>query len=50
MHKFFVSIFSFLMLNILAFSQDMKYYLPTDVTYNSAIPTPKDIIYHEVGE
>ena len=50
MQKIFVSIVSFLILNISASSQDLKYYLPTDVTYNSAIPTPKDVIYHEVGE
>src|SRR5258705_4479088 len=30
--------------------QDLKYYLPDSVTYNPAIPKPKDIIYHEVGE
>ena len=32
------------------FSQDLKYFLPENVTYNPAIPKPKDIIYHEVGE
>jgi hypothetical protein len=31
-------------------AQDLSYYLPNDVTYNTAIPKPKDIIYHEVGE
>jgi hypothetical protein len=31
-------------------AQDISYYLPSDVTYNAAIPQPKDIIYHEVGE
>ena len=31
-------------------SQDLKYYLPDSVTYNPAVPKPKDIIYHEVGE
>ena len=31
-------------------AQDLHYYLPDDVTYNAAIPKPKDIIYHEVGE
>ncbi len=31
-------------------AQDLKYYLPDSITYNSAIPKPKDIIYHEVGE
>ncbi len=28
---------------------DLDYYLPTDVTYNQNIPTPKSIIGHEVG-
>jgi Zinc carboxypeptidase len=31
-------------------AQDLSYYLPNNVTYNSQIPKPKDIIYHEVGE
>ena len=31
-------------------AQDLSYYLPSTVTYNAAIPKPKDIIYHEVGE
>ena len=31
-------------------TQDLKYYLPDSITYNPAIPKPKDIIYHEVGE
>ncbi|MGC4102059.1 M14 family zinc carboxypeptidase [Ferruginibacter sp.] len=31
-------------------AQDLSYYLPTDVTYDPAIPKPKDIIFHEVGE
>lgn len=28
----------------------LDYYLPQDVTYDSSIPKPKDIIGHEVGE
>jgi hypothetical protein len=31
-------------------AQDLTYYLPDSVTYNPAIPKPKDIIYHEPGE
>jgi hypothetical protein len=31
-------------------AQSLSYYLPDSVTYNPAIPKPKDIIYHEVGE
>jgi hypothetical protein len=29
---------------------DLSYYLPESITYNTAIPTPKAIIGHEVGE
>ena len=29
---------------------DLSYYLPGNVSYNQAIPTPKSIIGHEVGE
>ncbi len=29
---------------------DLSYYLPQNTTYNQAIPTPKSIIGHEVGE
>lgn len=32
------------------FAQNLSYYLPDSVSYNPAIPKPKDIIYHEVGE
>ncbi|HYF31385.1 MAG TPA: M14 metallopeptidase family protein [Chitinophagaceae bacterium] len=31
-------------------AQDLSYYLPDSITYNPAIPKPKDVIYHEVGE
>ncbi|MBN8688343.1 MAG: zinc carboxypeptidase [Chitinophagales bacterium] len=31
-------------------SQDLGYYLPQQVSYNPAIPKPKEVIYHEVGE
>ncbi len=31
-------------------AQDLSYYLPNNVSYNTAIPTPKSIIGHEVGE
>jgi len=31
-------------------AQDLKYYLPDNVSYNPSVPKPKDIIYHEVGE
>jgi hypothetical protein len=29
---------------------DLSYYLPQDISYDASIPTPKDIIGHEVGE
>jgi hypothetical protein len=44
----FCVIISMVSLPIIA--QDLNYYLPGDVTYNPAIPKPKDIIFHEVGE
>ncbi|MGB8195260.1 MAG: M14 metallopeptidase family protein [Chitinophagaceae bacterium] len=44
----FIFFSSFLFLSLSA--QDLSYYLPDSVTYNPAIPKPKDIIYHEVGE
>ncbi len=31
-------------------SQDLNDYLPDSVSYNPAIPKPKEVIYHEVGE
>lgn len=33
-----------------SFAQELSYYLPADVSYNSAIPTPEEIIGHHVGE
>lgn len=33
-----------------ALAQDLRYYLPDSVTYDPAVPKPKDVIYHEVGE
>jgi hypothetical protein len=46
------TLFTFaLFINCLIISaQDIKFYLPDSVSYNPAIPKPKDIIYHEVGE
>jgi len=38
---------------LIAFSapaQDLNYYLPQHIIYNPAIPTPKQIIYHQPGE
>lgn len=30
--------------------QELSYYLPDSVAYNPAVPKPKEIIYHNVGE
>lgn len=43
----------FTVITTVSFSQeklDLSYYLPSDVTYNSNIPTPESVIGHEVGE
>ena len=39
-----------LLTGLSAASQDLSYYLPQQVSYNPAIPKPKEVIYHEVGE
>jgi len=31
-------------------AQELSYYLPDSVQYNPAIPKPKEVIYHNVGE
>jgi hypothetical protein len=50
MKKITFLIFSFFTFYVSLFAQDLKYYLPDNVSYNPSIPKPKDIIYHEVGE
>lgn len=40
----------FIVYNSIAQDISISYYLPEGTTYNPAVPTPKDIIYHEVGE
>ena len=40
----------FFTITLTAQKVDLSYYLPTDVTYNKNIPTPKSVIGHEVGE
>lgn len=50
MRKLFVCLLVFIANNVQSQTQDLKYYLPDSVTYNPAIPKPKDIIFHEVGE
>lgn len=39
-----------LFLPLLCAQPDLSYYLPQDVSYNPAIPTPAEFIRHEVGE
>ena len=48
MKKIFFFCLVFISLSVDA--QELNYYLPDSVKYNPAIPKPKDIIYHEVGE
>ena len=42
--------FALILISFQSFAQELSYYLPTDVTYNSAIPTPEQVIGHHVGE
>ncbi len=48
----FLSVFLLLMLSFSVSAQkvDLRYYIPGDERYNTNIPTPKEIIGHEVGE
>ncbi|MEI9913279.1 MAG: M14 metallopeptidase family protein [Bacteroidota bacterium] len=48
--KKFLLLFSLFTIHYSLIAQDLKYYLPDSVSYNPAIPKPKDVIYHEVGE
>jgi hypothetical protein len=43
-------VIALLSIGIISSAQDLSYYLPKNVTYNASIPTPKSVIYHEVGE
>lgn len=49
MRKFFLLLAAFT-LALQSFSQDLSYFLPKETSYNPAIPKPKDIVFHEVGE
>lgn len=42
--------FALILISFQSFTQELSYYLPTDVTYNTAIPTPEQVIGHHVGE
>jgi hypothetical protein len=43
-------VFVMLAFTICTSSQTLDYYLPNTVTYDASVPTPKSVIYHEVGE
>ena len=48
--KKIILFFLFISITVSAQKVDLSYYLPKDVSYNSAIPTPASVIGHEVGE
>jgi hypothetical protein len=50
MRKFLLVLGSVCTIHISAIAQDLGYYLPDSVTCNPAVPKPKEVIYHEVGE
>jgi hypothetical protein len=51
MKKLFIPVFLvFTVISSLFAQTDLSYYLPPGVQYNPAIPSPKSIIGHEVGE
>ncbi|WP_420552710.1 M14 family metallopeptidase [Tenacibaculum aiptasiae] len=51
MKKVFLYLVLSLSVSVLAQQKvDLSYYLPSDVSYDKNIPTPKSIIGHEVGE
>lgn len=51
MRKVIPLLITFALLTSSAAAQvDLSYYLPDTVTYNPAIPTPKSVMGHEVGE
>ncbi|MEQ6124205.1 M14 family metallopeptidase [Pseudotenacibaculum sp. MALMAid0570] len=50
--KNFLTVFLLLMITFSLSAQkvDLRYYIPGDERYNTNIPTPKEVIGHEVGE
>ena len=52
MKKLLFAAFAVCTLSLFAqdYQVDLDYYLPNDVSYNEAIPTPKEVIGHEVGD
>ena len=49
MKKFLIGCWLSLSVQLLS-AQDIQYFLPDSVSYNPAVPQPREIIYHEVGE
>jgi hypothetical protein len=39
-----------LLITFFASTQPLSFYLPDSISYDAAVPKPKDIIHHEVGE
>lgn len=51
MKKFTIAfVLLFMTFSLSAQKVDLRYYIPGDERYNTSIPTPKEIIGHEVGE
>ncbi|HMP98351.1 MAG TPA: M14 family zinc carboxypeptidase [Cyclobacteriaceae bacterium] len=50
MNKWVLALLFFNISNTLWSQVDLSFYLPDDINYNTAIPTPKSVIGHEVGE
>ena len=51
MNRFLTTIFFFIILTSSLHAQSpLSYYLPDSITYDNKIPTPEEIIGHEVGE
>lgn len=50
MKKITFILLAFFLASVVAYSQDLKYYLPDSITYNPAIPTPESVIGHKVGQ
>ncbi|MFM8806533.1 MAG: M14 metallopeptidase family protein [Sphingomonadales bacterium] len=48
--NYFLSVLFFVSASFGLSAQELSYYLPTGYNYNPAIPKPKDVIYHNVGQ
>ena len=53
MKRVSISIFYLIITTVLSYGQNsvgLSYIIPGSISYNQAIPTPKSVIGHEVGE